>query len=178
MMSLKKNWKKANKMWTVLKFDKKRISLLKNDFTQKLGEDFKIYNPKIRLQKFKNNKIINKEVSLLGDYMFCFHKSFSNKKIIDSLKFSKGLKYFLDGFYQSQMDLENFINKCRDFENKDGYLTPEFFNIEVNKKYKFSSGPFTDKIFKILKLQKNRIKISIGKIETTVKQKDFLFTPI
>ena len=61
-------------MWTVLKFDKKKLALLKEDLTGKLGKEFKIYIPKLRIQKYKNNKLINKEFNLLGDFLFCFHK--------------------------------------------------------------------------------------------------------
>ena len=39
-------------MWTVLKIDNKNLSILKNDFTKKLGEDVKFYIPKIKLKKF------------------------------------------------------------------------------------------------------------------------------
>ena len=61
-------------MWTVLKFEKKSLGLLKDDLRKKLGNNFKIYIPKIRVQKYKNNKLINKEFNLLGDYLFCFHE--------------------------------------------------------------------------------------------------------
>ena len=30
-------------MWTVLKFDRKNLALLKEDLTEKLGKNFKIY---------------------------------------------------------------------------------------------------------------------------------------
>ena len=66
---------------------------------------------------FKNNKLINKEVDILGDYLFCFHKNFSNKSTINQLKFSRGLKYFLDGFIEFQIDVKNFIEKCKNLED-------------------------------------------------------------
>ena len=44
-------------MWTVLKFDKKNLGLLKEDLNKKLGQDYKIYIPKLRIQKYKNNKL-------------------------------------------------------------------------------------------------------------------------
>ena len=51
-------------MWAVLKYDKKYLHLLNQDLRKKLGNDFQIYIPKIRIQKYKNNKLINKEFNL------------------------------------------------------------------------------------------------------------------
>ena len=81
-------------MWTIVKFDKKKLGFLKEDFTKKLGKDFIIYNPKLFIQKYKNNKLINKEFNLLGDYLLCFHKDFKNPATINKLKFCRGLKYY------------------------------------------------------------------------------------
>ena len=39
-------------------------------------------------------------------------------------------------------------------------------------------GPFTEKIFQIINLQKNKIRILMGNIKTTINNKDFLFSPI
>ena len=88
-------------MWTVLKFDKKNLALLKKDLSRKLGKDFKIYIPKLRIQKYKNNKLVNKDINLLGDYLFCHHKKLESKNTLNSLRFVVGLKYFLDGFIES-----------------------------------------------------------------------------
>ena len=85
-------------MWTIIKFDKKKLELLKKDFKEKLGEDFTIYKPKLAFKKYKNNKLINKEFNLLGDYLFCFHKKFEDSKVINSLVYTRGLKYFLNGY--------------------------------------------------------------------------------
>ena len=81
-------------MWVILKFDKKNLSLLKKDFLKNLGNDVKFYTPKLKLQKKIKNKLQNIESFLLGDYLLCFHKSFENKDIINSLKYTKGLKYY------------------------------------------------------------------------------------
>ena len=67
-------------MWAIIKFDKKNFKFLKKEFNKKLGKECEIYIPKIQVQKFKNNKLINKDFNLLGDYLFCFHKSFKNKE--------------------------------------------------------------------------------------------------
>ena len=165
-------------MWTIIKFDKKKLDFLKKDFTKKLGKDFIIYNPKLFIQKYKNNKLINKEFNILGDYLLCFHKDFKNPATINKLKFSRGLKYFLNGFIQSQNEIEKFVNRCKNSENKKGYLSSNFCQLYINSNYQFASGPFAEKIFEIINLQKNRIDILMGNIKTTIKKQEFLFNPV
>ena len=165
-------------MWMIIKFDKKKLEFLKRDFKDKLGDDFITYNPKFFFQKNINNKRINKEFNLLGDYLFCFHKNFKNQETLSNLKFTRGLKYFLNGFIQSQEEIKKFIKRCKDSEDKKGYLTQNFFELYVNSKYQFVSGPFTEMIFKIIDLQKNKINILLGDIKTTIKKKQFLFSPL
>ena len=165
-------------MWTIIKFDKKEIALLKKDFKEKLGKDFKIYSPKIATQKYTKNKLVKKEFDILGDYLFCYHKNFNKPEIINTLKFARGLKYFLDGFVESQDEIVKFINKCRNSEDKEGYLSKNFYELFVNCKYKFSSGPFAEMIFKIVGLQKNKIEILLGNLKTTIKREEFLYRPL
>jgi len=165
-------------MWTIIKFDKKKLSSLKKDFTKKLGKDFVIYSPKLFIQKYKNNKLTNKEFNLLGDYLLCFHKDFQNPTTINKLKFCRGLKYFLSGFIQSQNEIENFVNRCKKSENDGGYLSTNFYQLHINSKYRFATGPFAERIFQIINLQKNRIDILMGNIKTTIKKKEFLFNPV
>ena len=38
-------------MWTVIKFDKKKINLFKEDFKNKIDNEFELFIPKIRLLK-------------------------------------------------------------------------------------------------------------------------------
>ena len=165
-------------MWTIIKFDTKKLASLKEDLKLKLGKNYKIYIPKIKIQKYKNNKLISKEVNLLGDYLFCFHNEFKNKKILTYLKFTKGVKYFLEGYVESQKDIENFLTHCSNFENKEGLISENFFDLNINKKYKFMNGPFTDKIFDIINIQKNNISILIGNLKTTIKREKFLSNPV
>ena len=165
-------------MWTILKVEKKEIHLLKNDLIVKLGEKPNIYFPKYLIQKYKKNKIIKKEISLLGNYVFCYHVKFKDKKFLNNLKFLKGLKYFLSGFAQSQSQIESFINKCKEMENDQGYLTENFIECEINSLYKFSSGPFAEMIFKIINFQKNKINILLGNVNTTIKKNQYLFKAI
>jgi len=69
-------------MWAIIKIDKKKISQLQNDFREKLGKDYEIYNPEFLIQKYKNNKLINKKFSLLGDYFFVFMRILKKLKLL------------------------------------------------------------------------------------------------
>lgn len=165
-------------MWAVLKFNQNELSLFKREVQNIFGNDYKIYIPKILIEKYKNKKLIKKEFCILGDYLFFFHSSLSKEQSTNTFKFLKGVKYFLKGFVSSQKDIKKFIEKCKKLECKNGYLSKNFFDLEISKEYKFDSGPFVDRIFKIINLQKNKIKILIGDLETTFKDKSFLYSAI
>ena len=165
-------------MWAIIKIDKKKLIFLKEDFKKKLGEEVSLYCPKFLINKSNKNKNNIKELPLMGDYLFCFNAKFSNPQIINSLKYSRGLKYFLEGFVQSQNEIQSFVSRCKDSEDKKGYLTHSFFKLYCNSSYKFSSGPFVNTIFKIISLQKNKIKILIGDLTTTLTKNKFSFTPL
>lgn len=179
MTNFKKKLKKNN-MWIILKFVKKDLNLLKRDISVKIGKNVKFYIPKIKIQKFKKNKLYNSEVLLLGDYILCYHSNFKKNQISNSLQYCRGLKYFLNGFLNSQKEIDDFVKKCLKSEDNDGYIKQSFFSFDYNsyKKYKFLSGPFTNMIFKIIDQQKNKIKILLGKFKTTVSEKEYLFRPV
>ena len=165
-------------MWVVLKFEKKNLSLLKNDFYIKLGSAPKFYLPKLKIQKYSKNKLNDKETFLLGDYLLCFHSSFRNNNIIEILKYCKGVKYFLSGFSKSQIEIKEFVNKCKINEDERGYIKQSFFEFKGRKKFKFLSGPFTNKIFSIINENRFKIKASIGNLNTIVSKEDYLYSPI
>ena len=70
---------------------------MEKELSDKLGNDIEFYKPKMLIRKFYNNKKVVKEINLLGDYMFCFHKNLS-KKIYKFFKLHKRAKIFLKGF--------------------------------------------------------------------------------
>ena len=72
-------------MWAILKIDKKKLNILKNEFSSKLGKDTIFYQPKLKIEKYKRNKIEKREIDILGDYIFCYHKSLSCQKKINQL---------------------------------------------------------------------------------------------
>ena len=167
-------------MWAIIKFTKCELELLKKDLSSKIGTDIKFYIPKIKLQNFKKNKLYNKEVLLLGDYLLCYHSNFKNCNTVNSLQYCRGLKYFLSGFVNNQKEIDDFVKKCHKYEDDKGYIKQSFFSFWYSpyKKYAFLSGPFTNMIFKIIDKQKNKIKILLGKFKTTVPEKEYLFRPV
>ena len=165
-------------MWAVIKLDKNQLELFKLEFKKKFKNECKIYFPKLLSLKIKKNKKFNKELNLLGDYVFCFHSSFARSNTYSEIKFLKGVKSLLIGHQNSQKDIINFILDCKKLENKEGYISQTVYKTEINKLYKFTSGPFAEKIFKIIELQKNKIEILMGNIKTSIRKKNILFYPL
>ena len=120
---------------------------------------------------------VNK-VSLLGNYIFCYHDKFNDNKTILGLKYLRGLKYFLNGFLNNQTEIKFFIDKCKNLENEKGFINKNLYETHLNQYYKFKSGPFVEEIFKTIDLQRNKIDILLGNIRTTIKTKNFLYSPI
>jgi|TARA_B110000211_G_C14054443_1_gene542679 hypothetical protein len=164
-------------MWTVIKLDQKKINLLKEDLKKRAGNEFKLYLPKLKVEKFNKKKFFKKELNLLGDYALCFLPNFNDCTTINNLKYLRGLKYFLNGFTSCQKEIIDFINRCKKIENKDGYISSNLFETEINKYYKFTSGPFNENIFKIIEFQKNKINILMGSVKATISKKEFLYNP-
>ena len=61
-------------MWAVLKFNQNELSLFEREVQNIFGNDYKIYLPKILIEKYKNKRLIKKEFCILGDYLFFFHR--------------------------------------------------------------------------------------------------------
>ena len=165
-------------MWGVIKYKINEFSLLRKELKNKLGNDTIIYRPKIVYRNYSKNKITQKELNILGDYFFCFSKKFGDNFTIKNLSFLKGLKYILNGFHFSQLDISNFIKKCKNLENEKGLISKNIYELSFNKFYKFLNGPFNNKIFKILQINKNFLNVSIGEINATINREKLLFSPI
>ena len=93
------------------------------------------------------------------------------------MKYTKGCKYILNGFLNSQNEISNFIQNFRKLENQEGYVTENFYLLKEKLKYKFKSGPFTDQMFKILTIQKNTFEVLLSNFKITLKKKNLLFEP-
>ena len=164
-------------MWIVIKYKKKNYNILKENIIEKIGVDSIFYKPKLKFQKYSKNKIINCELDILGDYVFCFNNKLVNNNLIKTLNFAKGLKYILEGSKSSQIEISKFIDKCKSLENKEGLISKTIFETRIGEFYRFQNGPFTNKIFKIIELQKKRMKISFDNCYTNISRDNLLFCP-
>ena len=151
-------------MWIIIKLKQNQFHTLKQEFKKKLEIEPNFFFPKLKLQKIKKNKLISYVSPLLGDYIFCFHPKFSNENILRNVNYLKGVKFLLNGFRNYQKDIPNFINRCRSSEDENGYIKQTFFNFVAIDRIKFLSGPFTNIIFKIMKRQKDSMKVSDGNV--------------
>ena len=166
-------------MWVVAKIKKNEITAFKKELIEKSGKNVEIYCPKIEYHKYFKNKVQKLEKLALENYIFCYHEDFNNSNLLNKLRFIKGLNYFLSGNYQNQNEIVKFIKYCKSSENKEGYLTQAFFKNMITKKAKFISGPFANMMFEILKKQKNKLKIVVGNVVTTISDNSgYLYRPI
>ena len=166
-------------MWTVAKIKIKNLNTFKKNLAKKIGNDIKFYHPKIEYHRYFGDKIKRFEKLILENYIFCYHKRFQKSSFVNEIKFLKGLEYFLGGYNHNQKSIVQFIEYCKMFENEKGYLTQSFFITMITKKAKFISGPFTNMIFEILEKQKNKLKILLGDIVTTIPNTtNCLYRPI
>jgi hypothetical protein len=165
-------------MWIIIKFKPNQFQTLKQEFKKKLEIEPSFFFPKLKFQKIKKNKLVTYIKPLLGDYVFCFHPSFTNENILRNVNYLKGIKSFFYGLKNYQKDVLNFINRCKKCEDENGFIKQTFFNFVSVEKIRFLSGPFTNVIFKILKRQKENMKVSDGNVNITFSTERYLFEAV
>ena len=167
-------------MWVVLKYKPKEFEILKYSFFKILGEMPEFYNPKYKYERYINNKLKTFEKSILNNYLICKHNKFKDPKIVNILKNSRGLIYFLSGCEFNQKKLEEFIKFCRLNEDANGFLTQSFFKIIKKTKAKFISGPFTQMIFDIIEDKGGKLKVLLNNVNMTISKssKNLLYSYI
>ena len=166
-------------MWIVAKIKKKELNIFKDNLIKNFGNETTFYHPKIEYHKYLKNKLKKFEQYILENYIFCYNEKFEKTSFISNARNLKGLEYFLNGHQQNQNEIKKFIEHCQSFENKEGYLMPGFFKSIMKRKAKFVSGPFTNMVFEIIERQKNKIKILVGNIVTTISdKKNYLYRPV
>ena len=157
-------------MWIVARYKPKEFELLKESFSKILGEMPEFYTPKIKYERYINNKLKVYKKNILENYLICKHNKFCDYEIIHALKSSRGLNYFLEGFESNQKELDSFVNLCRSNEDSLGFLNQSFFKISKKTKAKFVSGPFTQMMFEIIEDKGKKLKILLNNINVTISK--------
>ena len=166
-------------MWIVFKYNRREFSLLKQDFRKILGDLPLIFRPKFKYQKLIKNKLQFLEKDILDDYLICYHEKFQSTNMLTFLKNLRGLKYFLVDSKINQREIISFIDYCKKNQDVDGYIKQTFFEFSNMKKGMFLSGPFTNMIFGVIEKQKDKLKVLIGNVTTTItKNSNYLYRSI
>tara|TARA_B100001029_G_C15059435_1_gene457108 strand:- start:2676 stop:3176 length:501 start_codon:yes stop_codon:yes gene_type:complete len=166
-------------MWIVVKYKFNELNILKDRLKEMLGNEPEYFMPKIKYTKIVKKKYKILQKFLLEGYLIFFHEKFDNNNIINALKNTRGVSYVLDGFRNNQHEILCFVNKCKSFEDKNGFIKQDFFDYKNFKKGKFISGPFTNLVFDILSKNSDKIEILIGKYKSTIfKNSAILYRPI
>ena len=158
-------------MWIVAKINNKEFNTFKNALITKLHITPEVYSPKILIDSLIKKKLHKRKKFILGDYIFLKHEKFSDKRTLNLLKYSRGLDMILPFFETSQNEIINFIKRCKENENKFGYLSQNFFDLILNKNIEFNSGPFTRFVGQLVEIQKNKIKVLVRNYLVTVNSR-------
>lgn len=128
-------------------------------------KNFEIYFPKIRASKK------NITINLLGNYVFCYSDLFNSDLITNyKLKYIKGVKKIFNS-KESNREILDFINSCKKYHDKDGFLQNSFFKDKLIKSGKIINGPFMNLIFDLINKEKNKIKVLIGNLKISISDK-------
>lgn len=160
-------------MWIVAKYNVGQLQVLKESLGSILGLEVEYYQPKL-IFEFKRKKILK---NILGNYVFCKHDKFKEDKVINNLKFIKGLNYFLLNYKSEQKYISKFINKCKLHEDENKTLKQSFFEDVIKSKAKFITGPFKNIILESIIKNKNFFSAKINNLRITVK-KNNTFLPL
>ncbi len=143
-------------MWVIAKIHKNQEEIFKYYFNKKIA-NVRYYYPKIQTFKKFSNKIIKKNINLLGDYIFCFIPNLSNFDT-EKFKFIKGLNYFLKNCFFEQKNINHFISICKNYEVNENNNTPIILSLTQNQKFKFLSGPLENLTLNLQKITSNKIR--------------------
>ena len=110
-------------MWIVAKIKSKELDIFKDNLINKFDRNIEFYYPKIEYTRYFGNQAKKFEKRLLENYILCYHEEFNKVNSLNKARFLRGLEYFLIGYSQNQNEIIGFIEYCKAFENKDGYLS-------------------------------------------------------
>jgi len=166
-------------MWIIVKYNLNQLNILKLSLKELLGNDPEYLIPKIKYDLVIKKQLKTFQKSLLEGYLICHDSKFKNNNLINRLKYTKGISYILDGFKNNQKEILSFVDRCKKFQDREGFIKQNFFSETNFSRAKFISGPFTNLVFDVLSRQADKIEILIGKYKTRMsKNSSFLYRPI
>ena len=166
-------------MWVIAKYKSNELNFLKGNLIDTFGTNLQFFIPKIKYERYIKNKLKKLEKCILGNYIIFYHNNFCDDNYYAKLKYIKGINYILKNYKYNQKEIISFIKHCKNFEDKNGYLTQGFFEQTDFIKGEFINGPFTNMIFSIISEQKSKLRILIGNVVTTISKKSRnLYRPI
>ena len=118
-------------MWLVIKYKTNQINFLINNLKETIGE-------LLKRCVFRKSKVETKIVKKIQTYFcwkiisFVITKKFSENSTLFNLKYLKGLKYYLDGFQNQQLEIQNLLNTVGTMKKTDIYLK-NFLIIQILK---------------------------------------------
>ena len=68
-------------MWIVIKYKKNELKTLKDSFCKILGDMPEFYSPKMKIEKYVNNKLKIFEKNILDNYLICKHTKFRDRTL-------------------------------------------------------------------------------------------------
>lgn len=147
-------------MWIVAKVKRNNLNLFCSQLKKKLS-NIKYYFPKVNINS-------NQKKNILINYVFCFHSSFKERSFVIANKTTKGLEYFLDTKESDQDDINKFIRVCKEHEDQNGDITNSFFSKVILNKGKFITGPFSNYFFNLIKKDKKKVSVLVGKMSISI----------
>ena len=163
-------------MWVVIKKKKNcMVKHLKSNLKKLFSAEPLVYSPKILQYNIIGNKFKEKNYYVLGNYILIFHERLKDTFFFNKLNFVEGVDIVLKGFKHSQQEIKFFVNRCKENENKKGYLIQDFFINNLTNNIKFCSGPFVNFAINLIEVQKHKISVLAGKYKILVnKRKNFI----
>ena len=157
-------------MWIIIAYKPNELNILKNSIKNILKKNINYYIPKIKYKKLAINGIKEVQKNILQSYLICNHDRFIDQNFLQILSYAKGVKYILNNSQFNQKDIINFINNCKNNEDKDGFLKQSFFEMFETNKLKFMSGPFSEMIFEIIENNNKKIRLLKNNLNITVSK--------
>ncbi len=134
-------------MWLIIKNKSNELNLAISELS-KIGLK-NYYIPKIRIKNKLKNILLN----------YFFLEINQNVKLLNNIRYTKGVNQVLENSIYHQDIINQFVDLCKNYEDRDGFLQRDFFLKFLKTKGKFTSGPFENIFFKVIDKNQKELKV-------------------